>query len=63
MKGASLVIPDGGCIECAKAIYAKEGWMGFWRGFSACTSRAIIANSFMFMAYDFAKQEYHEYME
>lgn len=42
-------------IECAKHIYSNEGgYKGFWKGFSACTARAIVANSFMFMAYEFA---------
>lgn len=42
-------------IECAKSIYINEGHAGFWKGFSACTTRAIIANAFMFIAYDFAQ--------
>lgn len=33
--------------------------MGFWKGFSACTTRAIIGNSFMFVAYEFAKKNFH----
>jgi hypothetical protein len=41
-------------IDCAKHIYSEEGYRGFWRGFSACTARAILANSFMFTTYEFA---------
>lgn len=47
-------VPDGGMINCGKSIYQEEGLKGFWRGFSACTARAVIANSFMFVAYEFA---------
>jgi solute carrier family 25 carnitine/acylcarnitine transporter 20/29 len=47
---------DGGIISCAKDIYRHEGLRGFWRGFSACTIRAVIANSFTFVAYEEAKK-------
>lgn len=48
------MVPDGGMINCAIYIYRNEGgWLGFWRGFSACIPRAIIANSFMFVTYDY----------
>ena len=51
-------VPDGGMIECGKHIYKHEGGIpGFWKGFSACTARAIIANSFMFVAYEFAQKQ------
>lgn len=62
-KMGSLSIPDGGVINCAKSIYKAEGNLGFWRGFSACSSRAIIANSFMFMSYEFAQKKYSEKFE
>ena len=29
------VIPDEGIISCVKEIWGKEGFNGFWRGFSA----------------------------
>ena len=48
------IIPDGGVTYCAKAIFKEEGAMGFWRGFTPCTIRAVIANSFMFAAYELA---------
>ena len=48
-------VPDGGIIECTKYIHKNEGgMMGVWRGFSACTTRAVIANAVMFVAYEFA---------
>jgi len=47
---------DGGIINCAKDIYRHEGLRGFWRGFSACTMRAMIANAFTFVAYEEAKK-------
>jgi hypothetical protein len=50
-------VPDGGIVECAKQIYKRDGFSGFWRGFSACSARAIIANSFMFAAYEYAQAE------
>lgn len=49
-------IRDGGIISCAKDIYRHEGLRGFWRGFSACTMRAGIANAFTFVAYEEAKK-------
>lgn len=50
------LIRDGGIISCAKDIYRHEGLKGFWRGFSACTMRAVIANAFTFVAYEEAKK-------
>lgn len=49
-------IKDGGIISCARDIYKREGVRGFWRGFSACTMRAAIANAFTFVAYEEAKK-------
>ena len=52
-------VPDGGIINCAKYIYANEGGMyGFWRGFSACSARAVLANACMFVAYEFAQKHF-----
>jgi len=53
---SSRFIKDGGIISCAKDIYRHEGLRGFWRGFSACTMRAGIANAFTFVAYEEAKK-------
>lgn len=50
------VFRDGGVISCAKDIWRQEGLRGFWRGFSACTMRAMIANAFTFVAYEEAKK-------
>lgn len=51
------LVPDGGMINCALHIYRNEGgFYGFWRGFSACVPRAIFANAFMFVAYDYAQK-------
>lgn len=62
-KNLHKFFPDGGMINCGKVIYKEEGFMGFWRGFSACTARAVIANSFMFMTYEFAQKEYKSLTE
>jgi solute carrier family 25 carnitine/acylcarnitine transporter 20/29 len=56
-------IPDGGIISCSKAIYQAEGVRGFWQGFSACASRAVIANALMFVAYEHAQKKYRELNE
>ena len=53
--------PDEGIISCTKEIYRKNGFMGFWRGFSACAIRAFFANGFMFMAYEFASNKYDDF--
>jgi len=53
-------IPDEGIISCSKEIYKLDGFMGFWRGFSACALRAFFANGFMFMAYEFASNKYDD---
>ena len=46
---------DGGFSECAADIYRKDGMRGFWRGFSACSARAIFANQFLFATYEYAQ--------
>lgn len=54
-----ILVPDGGFINCGKHIYQHEGGVqGFWRGFSACSARAVIANAFMFLAYEFAQRHF-----
>jgi len=50
------LIPDGGIINCAKDIIKREGFGGFWKGFSACTIRAMVSNAFTFLAYEEAKK-------
>ena len=51
---------DGGVINCGKHIYQTEGIHGFWKGFSACSARAVVANSFMFMAYEYAQKHFRK---
>jgi solute carrier family 25 carnitine/acylcarnitine transporter 20/29 len=46
---------DGGFIDCAKLIYKEQGISGFWRGFSACTIRALLSNSVLFLSYETSK--------
>jgi solute carrier family 25 carnitine/acylcarnitine transporter 20/29 len=50
------ILRDGGTVDCAKEIWRKDGWRGFWVGFSACATRAFIANAFTFLAYEQAKK-------
>lgn len=54
------ILKDGGFIDCAKKIYKSEGKMGFWRGFSACAIRAVIANAVGFFAYEQTKSLFHD---
>jgi len=42
-----------GMIDCAKKIYAVEGWKGFWKGFTPCLLRTFPANGATFVAYEF----------
>jgi len=56
-------IPDGGIITCASQIKQKYGFKGFWQGFSACSSRAILSNSLMFVTYEFAQKQLSGYGE
>lgn len=62
-SGRVYLLPDGGMTNCALAIHRSQGWAGFWRGFSACSARAVIANSFMFAAYEYAQGQYREAQE
>lgn len=48
-------IPDGGMINCAKEISGQHGARGFFYGFSACGTRAITSNAFMFLSYEYAQ--------
>ena len=52
----SWLVRDGGMLACGRHIFEKEGISGFWKGFSACSARAVIANSFMFAAYEYAQK-------
>ncbi|EGR27872.1 mitochondrial carrier protein, putative [Ichthyophthirius multifiliis] len=46
---------DGGFSRVGKQIWQNEGFFGFWRGFSACLTRAFYANAIGFLAYENAK--------
>ena len=43
---------DGGFMFMVREIWRTEGWIGFWRGFSACAIRSTIPNGFGFLAHD-----------
>jgi solute carrier family 25 (mitochondrial carnitine/acylcarnitine transporter), member 20/29 len=43
---------DGGMWYLSKEIWRTEGWIGFWRGFSACFFRATIPNGVGFLVND-----------
>jgi len=45
---------DGGFWACGAHIYREEGVMGFWKGFTPCAIRAVVANSVLFCGYEFA---------
>jgi len=47
---------DGGWIKCTQDIYQNQGLKGFYQGFSACGTRAVIANAFTFLVYEKAKK-------
>lgn len=53
---------DGGFYDVSRQIWQSEGLHGFWKGFSACALRAMIANGFGFLAYEitlnFMKSQY-----
>lgn len=38
----------------AQSIFAKEGWRGFFRGFTPCLARAFPANAAAFLAFELA---------
>lgn len=44
-------IPDGGIISCAKEIFKKKGFQGFFRGVYPCVLRAFYSDSLGFVAY------------
>lgn len=43
---------DNGIIDCGRKIWQQEGMRGFWKGFSACSIRAIFSEAVTFFAYD-----------
>ena len=34
-----------GMADCARRLYAAEGWRAFWRGFEPCILRSVPANA------------------
>ena len=47
---------DGGFYRACKAVYRTQGWRGFWRGFTPCALRAMLANGWGFLAYEYSKK-------
>lgn len=45
-------INDRGMVDCFLSIKNTEGYLGFWKGFSACIIRAFYANSIGFLIYE-----------
>ena len=44
--------PDGGFFACGSQIVREQGLLALFKGFSACTGRAVIGNAFGFLAYE-----------
>ena len=47
---------DGGFYRACKVVYRTHGWLGFWRGFTPCVLRAMLANGWGFLAYEYSKK-------
>jgi hypothetical protein len=54
---------DGGFWQISRSIWRTQGWMGFWRGFSACFLRATIPNGFGFLTNDMVMNVLTNYYE
>lgn len=52
---------DGGFSHVFKQIYCREGYKGFFRGFSAVTIRSTIPNGLGFLAYEFSLKKFKEW--
>jgi hypothetical protein len=52
------MIPDGGFIRCSQEIYRNKGVQGFWKGFAACSYRAVIVGATKFLAYELASHNF-----
>ena len=52
------MIPDGGFIRCSQEIYRSKGVHGFWKGFAACSYRAVIVGATKFLAYELASHNF-----
>ncbi|EGG23765.1 mitochondrial substrate carrier family protein [Cavenderia fasciculata] len=59
IRSRIMTMPDetprrySGMVDCARKIYAVEGWKGFWKGFTPCLLRTFPANGCTFLAYEF----------
>jgi solute carrier family 25 carnitine/acylcarnitine transporter 20/29 len=52
---------DGGFLNCAKDLYNREGFFGFWKGYTPCMARALIANGILFVTYENSKNYLSKY--
>ena len=48
------LVPDGGFINCGKAIWKEAGYRGFWVGFKACSMRAVYVGITEFATYEYS---------
>jgi len=59
IKNRLMAQPDvkpylyNGVVDCVKKIYAKEGAIGFYRGFAPCIIRSFPANGAAFLSFEF----------
>jgi solute carrier family 25 (mitochondrial carnitine/acylcarnitine transporter), member 20/29 len=54
-------LPDGGIIECGKAIYKANGFKGFFMGLSPCLIRAAYSEGIGIMAYEKTRELLWDY--
>lgn len=45
---------DGGFYKVSQEIMAKESFRGFWKGFTPCLQRAMLANGCGFLAFEYS---------
>jgi len=46
-----------GILDCGQKIFQREGWRGFWRGFSVCLFRSFPTNAAGFFTYEICKEK------
>ena len=51
-----------GTLDCARQIFAQNGWRGFFRGLIPTLARAPISNSATFVTYEFAARHLERYV-
>ena len=49
-------ISDGGFVACAKNIYRRTGWKGFFVGLKPCLIRAAYSDSVGIMVYEKSRE-------